>query len=116
MSENKLDLKLKEKWLTALKSGEYKKGKSTLYKKSNNTFCCLGVLCKITDNLKILNGCAGYIEKEYLDNNNIPEFLVYDAIKESRLFELQKIYRKLAVLNDHSETFEEVIEYIEQNL
>lgn len=38
---------LKEKWVAALRSGEYKQGKNLLHNREDNTFCCLGVLCKV---------------------------------------------------------------------
>ncbi len=37
----------KEKWLAALRSGEYKKTTGTLYSKETDSFCCLGVACVI---------------------------------------------------------------------
>lgn len=37
--------KVKEKWLEALRSGEYKQTKKHL--RDENGFCCLGVLCDI---------------------------------------------------------------------
>ena len=40
---NKFPVDIKEKWLTALRSGEYKQGKYYL-KNDNNCYCCLGVL------------------------------------------------------------------------
>lgn len=42
---------LKEKWIKALESGEYKQGQGVLVRgyQDNKTFCCLGVLCDITD-------------------------------------------------------------------
>lgn len=36
---------LKKKWLEALRSGEYQQGEGHLFE--NDTYCCLGVLCKI---------------------------------------------------------------------
>lgn len=36
---------IKEKWIKALRSGEYKQGQYQL--KSGNNFCCLGVLCDL---------------------------------------------------------------------
>ena len=38
---------LKEKWLAALRSGEYEQGKDSLY--NGNSYCCLGVLQKVAD-------------------------------------------------------------------
>lgn len=35
-----------QKWIAALRSGEYKQGKNVLYDARDNSYCCLGVLCK----------------------------------------------------------------------
>lgn len=40
-----LDPKTKSKWLRALRSGKYRRGRNQLRTKEN-TFCCLGVLCE----------------------------------------------------------------------
>ena len=37
---------IKEKWLKALRSGEYKQGSHYL-RRVDDTYCCLGVLCDI---------------------------------------------------------------------
>jgi hypothetical protein len=34
----------KDKWLTALRSGEYKQGTGWLHTETDNAYCCLGVL------------------------------------------------------------------------
>lgn len=39
--------KIKEKWITALESGDYVQGRKTLHNITENTFCCLGVLCDL---------------------------------------------------------------------
>lgn len=39
---------LKEKWLKALRSNNYKQGTGCLRHKAQETFCCLGVLCDIS--------------------------------------------------------------------
>jgi len=38
--------KIAEKWVKALRSGDYKQGKDRLRDEQNN-FCCLGVLCNL---------------------------------------------------------------------
>lgn len=43
-----MNAELKAKWVEALRSGEYRQGEGRLYDNATNTFCCLGVLCKIT--------------------------------------------------------------------
>lgn len=40
-----MNAEIKKKWIDALRSGEYKQGKSFLQK--HNLFCCLGVLCDL---------------------------------------------------------------------
>ena len=46
-----MNKELKEKWLTALRSGEYAQGNGALRKPGDakDSFCCLGVLCDIYD-------------------------------------------------------------------
>jgi hypothetical protein len=41
-----MDIELKNKWLAALRSGDYKQGAHRL-RTVNDCFCCLGVLCDI---------------------------------------------------------------------
>ncbi len=40
----KMPKTLLDKWLKALRSGEYKQGRGTLYCKKSDSYCCLGVL------------------------------------------------------------------------
>ena len=44
--EIEMDVKIKEKWLEALRSGKYRQTRGKL-KSRNGAFCCLGVLCDI---------------------------------------------------------------------
>jgi hypothetical protein len=45
-TETKMNPEVKAKWIAALESGEYKKGKLALRDK-DDSFCCLGVLCDL---------------------------------------------------------------------
>ncbi len=38
-----------EKWCQALESGEFKQGKNSLCNEVEDSYCCLGVLCKINN-------------------------------------------------------------------
>lgn len=38
---------IKQQWIAALRSGEYKQGKRVLHNVDENTYCCLGVLCDL---------------------------------------------------------------------
>ena len=40
---------LKDRWLNALKSGDFRKGTGIMYDGADNSYCCLGVLAEITD-------------------------------------------------------------------
>jgi len=44
-SQPKMPQVIKDKWLEALRNGDYEQGKGTL--KKDDKFCCLGVLCDI---------------------------------------------------------------------
>jgi len=53
---------IKEKWLNALRSGEYLQGKDSL-QPAPNSFCCLGVLCDIAIKEKAIDN-AQWIEAD----------------------------------------------------
>jgi uncharacterized protein YeaC (DUF1315 family) len=42
---NKMNPEIKQKWISALRSGEYEQGDGKLY--SGQGYCCLGVLCDL---------------------------------------------------------------------
>lgn len=42
-----MDADLKVKWIKALRSGEFKQAQGELHDARNNSYCCLGVLCKV---------------------------------------------------------------------
>lgn len=42
-----MNVDVKELWITALRSGDYKQDSTSYKLQSNNGFCCLGVLCDI---------------------------------------------------------------------
>lgn len=53
-----MDAKIKARWIKALKSKKYKQGKAAL--KTEEGFCCLGVLCDLyakAHKLKWKDGC-----------------------------------------------------------
>lgn len=52
MTSAKVDT-TKEEWIAALRSGEFKQGKSRLV--SNDGYCCLGVMCEVSTNANQLS-------------------------------------------------------------
>lgn len=113
----KLDPDFKKKWIDALRSGEYKQGKSTLYDQITNSFCCLGVACVVASGKLPV---AGYFYiPERADMH--PGFGHADAVP--------KILRGNAGVPDHlakmndgvvefdqSISFDEIADWIEENL
>jgi hypothetical protein len=112
-----LPLDIKEKWLEALRSGKYKKGKDCLL--NDDKYCCLGVLCEIQERPKnhihefkfSFDGNTGSLNT---DNS------LYETLNSLGYFNGFKIkiegkeYMTLAYINDESETFDNVIEIIEK--
>ena len=97
---------LKDRWIAALESGEYKKGRKVLCN-SRGQMCCLGVLADIEGKLtkKPKNGMPRHYHRK-------PNFY---AILPADSFGLSTgTQQVLASVNDRSETFAPVIKYIEQ--
>lgn len=104
---------LKQKWIEALRSGKYKQGVGVL-RSATDKFCCLGVLCDITDNNSWkLNSYAGYY---YFKDRGYYLYgsLNYDQVKDFGLYTRQ--ISELVKMNDTGSTFQEISEYIEKNL
>src|SRR5687768_14875704 len=98
---------IKKKWLAALRSGNYNKGKRALRKKKllgdHETYCCIGVLCDLRDPTK-WDG-ALKIDCYYYDGMaGVPggEFLHWSGIKNAEM-------NDLICLNDNRETWRSVI-------
>jgi hypothetical protein len=110
-----LPKEIKEKWLTALRSGEYTKG--TKYLCKNKKYCCLGVLCEIKNEQNSKNNAICYDEEDSILSHNDELFGVLNALGSFNGFFIKidtLSFYSLAYINDDTETFEEVIEVIEQ--
>jgi hypothetical protein len=62
-----MNAEVKEKWLNALRSGEYKQGRYAL-KSINGFFCCLGVLCDLYSK-------EFYAPWEYVGHSEMMQFM-----------------------------------------
>lgn len=99
-----LDKEFKEKWIAALRSGEYQQGIGELCN-SDNKYCCLGVaahLCGVTGH----DLSSEWISHELAYKFNIPHILV-GWIGEAE---------SLALMNDEGLSFIQIADYIEDNL
>lgn len=108
-----MDKEVKEKWLIALRSGEYKQGMSCLKNKTTRTkYCCLGVLIEVTVPERFTNegSIQDPITKQYLRGT-----LSSDLREKFKLEELNT--HTLIDMNDHqNKNFKEIADFIEENL
>lgn len=102
---------VKRKWVRALKSGAYPKGKNALGTPSVE-FCCLGVLaCEmVPEFVRLTQYNRIAVGTEWNNASLLPDDL---AIQWGLSGWYQEV---LSNINDRSDTFEPVIEWIEENL
>lgn len=106
--KNKLPVEFKEKWVAALRSGEYKQVTEVMYDESECGYCCLGVgaaLCGISDDDMKNVGEPYDLEVDY---ENMPIAPVFNS---------GHICSILIKMNDHEgKSFDTIADYIEQHL
>ena len=105
-----MDRELKDRWLDALKSGEYEQGTGSLmfeddsYGPYGSRYCCLGVLLDIEK-------CLEENPKERWHSEGMP------TEKFLKVVELDRHCADvLASVNDDSNDFDDVIQMIEQEV
>lgn len=129
-----MNKEIKGKWIAALKSGKYKQAIGGL--KSDNGYCCLGVLCDIVnpegwarddleynagDNYHKMYGKADFIPEEIaaeLEMDVNPEVKVENPAYDSELDDESDkyIHIELSSLNDDEVPFEKIADLIEEQL
>lgn len=101
---------IKERWLAALRSGDYKQGTDRL--RIENTFCCLGVLCDLyaqeTKTDWIVDEIGNY---EFLEGWGALPLDVQDWAQLPQI-----MGRYISSLNDEGKRFEELADLIEQEI
>jgi hypothetical protein len=119
-----MNQQVKEKWLSALRSGAYAQGEHYL-RRGDGSFCCLGVLCdlyakehpvgwRINDDP---NDKSSYI---FGDDSTV--FLPLEVVQWAELTAHDPIVyvnggeRRLSLLNDIGNTFNDIADLIEENL
>lgn len=123
---------IKEKWIAALRSGDYKQGKSYLAKKGVDgviRYCCLGVLCEIAVKEGIAQRfhenssfIAYGISERYQDETYLTKEIAawagirYNGQLHEGDVEKSTPTNNLAVANDAELSFEHIAKMIEENL
>lgn len=107
---------MKQKWINALRSGNYKQTYGRL--KHNDAFCCLGVLCDISqlsswEKEEPLFGIG--IRERYIVDHEQAYTKLPSIMKFSYgISDLDEIH--LIKMNDSGRSFEEIAKYIENNM
>ena len=107
---------IKQKWVSALRSGDYQQTKGRLRKEDK--FCCLGVLCDlyIKENQlewELVNN-GNYYEFQYKVADLPPSVVGWSGIPSHNLMDISE--RTFAELNDSGSTFNEIADVIEEQL
>lgn len=111
-----MNSEVKAKWLQALRSGEYQQGTHGL-KNPEGCFCCLGVLCNISqigewDGVCYKTGGVGsvsWLPLEVAQWSGIPS-------TGTSPFSVSETQRTLSKMNDDGCSFPEIADWIERNL
>lgn len=110
-----MNTEVKEKWVAALRSGEYWQGKGALRDQAD-AFCCLGVLVDVvcpTD----WEPKPGYeCDRAYIDPVDGPMVSVLGAAVMWRAGIVGRAMSLLAEMNDTGSTFDAIADYIERTL
>lgn len=113
----KLPKEFKDKWIAALRSGEYEQGAMALCYPDKKSYCCLGVAYNVFMGYDPYDTTSGYIDgktREQAIEQGFPEILTGTGSKNV-------IVNHLAKMNDGvglegSKSFSEIADYIEANL
>lgn len=107
------------KWVKALRSGKYKKGIGSLNRISDNSYCCLGVLCDISKKGKWTPEGSYCIGPGWYYDIFLPKSVANWAGMTNAEGGLSAGYRgvrSLVNLNDHvAKSFKMIANYIEKH-
>jgi len=108
---------IKQKWVSALRSGDYQQGRS--YLRTDNGFCCLGVLCDLygkENNVEWNLANNGHNYKFQDKESHLPPSVVeWSGIADSNPYVNGGI-GTLSGLNDRGSTFNVIADVIEEHL
>lgn len=97
---------LRDKWVKALRSGKYKQTGDVLFDRHANSYCCLGVLCKVSGT-KIPSGAS------HLGVRGLRTLERDAGLGKMEGGEQQRI---LADMNDKGDSFKDIAKWIVKNV
>lgn len=111
---------VKNKWIVALRSGDYKQGRNTLRNPQTDEYCCLGVLCELAHKENICTKEEREYNTMFGGHDGLPPLTVRQwAGLSDKSFDSLFIIENdsLAFLNDVRKlSFNEIADLIENNL
>lgn len=114
----RLPKKFKEKWISALRSGEFEQNTDGYLQDEENRYCCLGVACKVANpKLNIEGLCLidiGNFEGDKLKKVKVPSILKGSCTSSEEDF--NPVVETLTTMNDNGKSFKVIANYIEKNL
>lgn len=105
---------LADKWLAALRSGEYKQAKEVLYDEETNGYCCLGVLQKCISGEIVLDPSGELPYRDWLDSHGIIFIDMFTNNSLNPYIEKTKSY--ISTENDNGKSFDKIADLIESEL
>lgn len=106
-----MDAELKAKWVEALRSGKYQQGNGSL--REGDKYCCLGVACDLVNSDAWLPVAEGL----YTFKHEGERHMMIWPLAVQTMFGLDYAQsNKLWNMNDSSQSFAEIADYIEKNL
>lgn len=104
-----MNAEVKAKWIAALRSGDYCQCSMALHR-SNNRYCCLGVLYEVTGGQWSARPHVG----DYATETG--EFALLSAETLERAAMTDEQQHTLSNMNDAGQSFAEIADFIEANL
>ena len=107
-----MDAQVKEKWVAALRSGEYEQGTSALLR--DGKYCCLGVLCDIVDKdgWEEKNNHTSYRLFKYGDTRE--DTTLPDGLRDKLNITDTQICNVMTMNDSSNDDFNTIADYIEK--
>ena len=112
-----MDQEIKQKWVKALRSGKYKQGETYLHR-TDNRFCCLGVLCDLAAKEGVVSAIKSDEDDVAYAYDAWSQILPPSVMAWADLADANPVAgaHALANLNDTGTTFAQIADIIEEHL
>lgn len=94
-----------ETWPEALESGEYKQAKGQLYDPDEKGYCCLGVACKLLNDMRLIK------KDDWINDAELPEKAIA-LLSIGSSGEHKRENQSLANDNDNGKSFKQIAKLI----